>query len=864
MAQLEDQRAQAPEEKKPTRTRVASTTRSVASKPTVRKKTVKFEEPEKENIAPVTTKSKAAAQPSEPTTGLRAKPVRKAPVPAGRTTRTVKAAVLADEKYEKPIPLSPRKVTQLAMHNRATDSEDELATEEKTPVRPRAKAPPKLPLPTSSTHELKPLVKTEEKDVTISDAGILGSPCRRPPASPWKDSMKSPAKRGGDGLLGMPQSSLRIGSQSITQSPLKASLLQSPAKRPQSPIKGFDARNSSREDITIASPFKGSLMSPAKRPLSPMKPLLSSRKPSDDELGRTPVPKATLLATPLPPKDMIIEEDNKEDVVDLLRNRSENQPHESRKLHFPGRLSAVLPRHADPALKDTVLAVPEFSDEVMEHEDAAEGPEDVPADPMMLDEAMAEMEDAKFERESTTPPASPPKFSGDMFGLRDKDLGCYNDVDSESEDELASGQDTSTSPFDAVPMTPCPTSSRKMVGLGSARSSRSTAKRPRVGEKLGFTPLIQQLSGWNAGPSPLKPSFPPALATLDTTSFDNLEAEPVAAALNLQTQTMDLTMPNKFFEEAISANHVVEETQVMGSIEDLHEPLDGGVLVPEFSDIPVTEEDLALAAEANEMSMMEPDKLGELINEHEFDDALSEDSQEYGDENDIPIDPSLLPAPLGGADVPPVTPLRVIRREVHTVSKVPLKPADDSSPRPKMRPRSQSISRLPPQRPTENFNRNATVISYSPMKPQEELLEAVEPEPEPKPEPERSMRAQSAPPSSPAKSEAWWSNAGTPARTPRRVIDPGLLRGAVVFLDVHTSEGADASSIFIELLNQMGARCVKNWHWNPASPPGKDGEPSSKIGITHVVYKDGGKRTLEKVRETAGVVQCVGVGWVLE
>ena len=101
---------------------------------------------------------------------------------------------------------------------------------------------------------------------------------------------------------------------------------------------------------------------------------------------------------------------------------------------------------------------------------------------------------------------------------------------------------------------------------------------------------------------------------------------------------------------------------------------------------------------------------------------------------------------------------------------------------------------------------------------------------------------------------------GTPARTPRRDIDPALLRGAVVFVDVHTSEGADASGIFVELLGQMGARCVKTWSWNPSSP--EDGH-SSKVGITHVVYKDGGKRTLEKVRESGGVVQCVGVSWVL-
>ncbi len=89
-------------------------------------------------------------------------------------------------------------------------------------------------------------------------------------------------------------------------------------------------------------------------------------------------------------------------------------------------------------------------------------------------------------------------------------------------------------------------------------------------------------------------------------------------------------------------------------------------------------------------------------------------------------------------------------------------------------------------------------------------------------------------------------------------MDPGLLRGAVVFVDVHTTEGADASGIFVELLTLMGARCVKSWAWNPAA----DG--SAKVGITHVVYKDGGKRTMEKVRQCAGLVQCVGVSWVLE
>jgi len=103
-----------------------------------------------------------------------------------------------------------------------------------------------------------------------------------------------------------------------------------------------------------------------------------------------------------------------------------------------------------------------------------------------------------------------------------------------------------------------------------------------------------------------------------------------------------------------------------------------------------------------------------------------------------------------------------------------------------------------------------------------------------------------------------WSTIATPARTPRRDLDTSLLKGAVCFVDVHTSEGADASLIFTELLTQMGARCVKSWNWNGCS------EDGSKIGITHVVFKDGGKRTLEKSRATDGVVSCVGVGWVLE
>jgi hypothetical protein len=117
------------------------------------------------------------------------------------------------------------------------------------------------------------------------------------------------------------------------------------------------------------------------------------------------------------------------------------------------------------------------------------------------------------------------------------------------------------------------------------------------------------------------------------------------------------------------------------------------------------------------------------------------------------------------------------------------------------------------------------------------------------------------------------STSATQGRVPLKAVDSGPLQGAIVFVDVHTTEGADASGIFVELLTQMGARCVRQWNWNPrASIAGDEAEPENiapgglarKVGITHVVYKDGGKRTLEKVRDAGGVVQCVGVGWVLE
>lgn len=95
-------------------------------------------------------------------------------------------------------------------------------------------------------------------------------------------------------------------------------------------------------------------------------------------------------------------------------------------------------------------------------------------------------------------------------------------------------------------------------------------------------------------------------------------------------------------------------------------------------------------------------------------------------------------------------------------------------------------------------------------------------------------------------------------RTPRRERQSTTLRilaGAVVFVDVHLVEGENVRSRFVNMLTEMGAKVVKRWDWSPS-----DG---SKVGITHVVFKEGSPKTLERVR-AANIVQCVQLNWVNE
>lgn len=820
-----------------TRTRAATVT---ATKP-VAKKTVTFQEPEKENINPDTKKETE----TKPAAGIRGRPVRRgaaaaAPktttataAPATRATRaarstTTKTAGKAPDK----MPLSPKKASQVTARDRDPPSEDELAGPEKTPLKKKPlRPPPSSTLVQSKVSEAAEEAPAEKQDEPENEeeaapADVLRSPAKRPPPTPFKDAIKSPAKRA-EGFQ-LPASASKPAGQLPGATPLKMSLLQSPAKKPQAGMSMAPPSLPHAEPVG-GTPLKSSLLgTPARRPGSVLRAFASARKEAAAE--QSPVTRATILSTPLTaakPSEMLMDEEEAEGAAGARRNLfAEPMP----SLKFPGRLSAVLPRDADPAYGLDMTTVEEGNEdgiqlvgngdvqelEVEEPvEVQAEGEEPVGAEDAQqdaeIDEAtdveasdkepassededhemsdiLDEPEPVTHEMNNTEQPEEPsnaansPPKSATKFSLRQKDLDPFQDLDEESDDEL-------TSTFQRNHKSPSPTRS---AATPSGLPRRASAGRRASG--LGFTPLAAKLSAWAAS-SPKKSS--PATRQSDGASV----------------VSNDEHVKQSFFDDEMSVREQNEiNAAIMAALEaDIDAQID-----PVFDDIPFTAEDMELAEEAEELSMMETEP---AVQDH--DDTLSEASQDYGDENQVPSEPTV--------SVPPQTPARPIQKSSHTVSKVPLKGADHSTPSP-IKKRRHSVSKLPVQRPA-SVRRSATVISYSPTKS------------------ERSA------PGTPSRES--WSLQGTPARTPRSDLQAGLLRGAVVYVDVRTSDGSDASEFFVELLNEMGARCVKRWDWSPA-------EDSARVGITHVVYKDGGKRTLEKVREAGGVVQCVGASWVLE
>ncbi|KAI0473971.1 hypothetical protein GGR56DRAFT_649837 [Xylariaceae sp. FL0804] len=885
--------------------------KSNISRPTSRiggvvRKTVTFQEPEKENLVPANA-GKAKNKTTEPSaTGMRAKPVRK-PATAGRTTRASARAATTGEKKEKT-PLSPKKGGQNRPVYRDASSDDELAGYDETPLKPLMRSPVKPP-GGARKFELPPAAEEEDHTQQTSTGlgpSVLGSPARRPPSSPFKDAMKSPAKRV-DAVPSLVLPSSTGTASQATQSPHKASMLQSPAKRPQLPITTLQPASHDQPSAS-RSPLKMSLFgSPAKRPMSPFKVLGSSippaeKSPAEPVNEESPANGLSPAEEPQPVSAVAdagaATEAESTAETGPTETGDENVQLESPvELAFPGRLSAVLPRHADPALQDSPLRItqsaveeaimpePTIPEATVPEPTLPESPaseadvpfpatnedfteehhEEICDDPMDVDD-VTEEEQAASSPTQATPPRSPPKKAlHPIFGLRAKDLD--DQYISESEDELAASgrksfaQDDSTLTFSGPPATPTPANvkNRGIMPTSAAKAANRAIRSVSRGSKLGFTPLAMQLSEWKAS-SPLKLGKAEPTPLLATATEEEQDYSLLAVK---ESPAADPSPSKGYFDDEMKIRLDMENQAAMeAALEaDIAARFDDTELEPEFDDVAITNEDRELVEEADEMSHLEQDQVDQMIDTAAHGDANSEASQEYGDENAVPIDPALLTGNMSGIgrNLDPATPMRAqVTRTFHTTSKVPLKAGDDSPPR-SIKRRCASVSKPPVQRPNSH-SRNATVHSFSPIKNSGTFTMDMDTSSDEEEEEEAGEAKQ--PPVTPEKSDIW-SSMGSPARTPRRDLNPSLLRGAVVFVDVYTSEGADASTVFVELLTQMGARCVKGWSWNPSTLT--DGEAStSKVGITHVVYKDGGKRTMEKVRESNGVVQCVGVGWVLD
>lgn len=406
---------------------------------------------------------------------------------------------------------------------------------------------------------------------------------------------------------------------------------------------------------------------------------------------------------------------------------------------------------------------------------------------------------------------------------------------------------------------------------------------------LGFTPLADQLSQWKASsPEKSQSKRPrrrgvfslvgPRRSSGGSSVRDSMEPY----QLRKTRRSMAARRSSRLGRSPVSADQQTDFEEKPARDEDVtteaHE-------VKEEQEHHKVEEEQGIAFFEGEPEIEEPqpEVVEDMVQDEEAETASEgEDENVYGDENGPPAEESRPSTPMQDAEdgtdedkenqdentpLPVVTPVKNISypREVHTVSKVPLKPEGQVSPLKMPRKRTRSLSsssatRSSPRLRSLNMQRSCTAPSLSPRKSlnpsEEDDSVAVDRDSDEETVRDYTPRSRST----------------SPSKTPRRrsiAADDQVLRGAVVFVDVHTTEGEDASGIFVELLTQMGAKCVKSWSWNPRTSlsPVDGAEPNlkeEKIGITHVIYKDGGVRTLEKVRQAAGLVKCVGVGWVLE
>lgn len=803
---------------RPATVTVKPRTANLITKAPATRKRVKFEdedEKDKENIA---LQVKSLEKPAVKANGMKAKPIRKPP--SAKTTRGKKINseeknISKEESTElpRPLPLSPKKVVQIAKSS-SVSSEDELCGE-KTPVRALSRSPKKPPMSPIREIDKPPSkldfgsAKVPSSPERVLSSNVLASPARRPPSSPFKDAFKDSPRR-----VNLGDSFAHAVSLAL-HSPVKASLLHSPARRlAASPIKLH----------APVSPVKSAPAMPVVDAATASKQTKSS---SFSDLSLEEAVSSPLRALESPSQSFKVYK------ITALE-------HEAESSKTPGTPGQSSPLRSDTAQKSSLTSLPvtdpvEFAVDAHSVLNLSSSPVPVIGSASLdcqkpASENVREEPETCNKRQLTTstlrsPASVAPAFSSAFSSLRS------DPEDSGSEDELTSchrsgalkqvGNHRVSSKYSTTPAS-------VLISTGAKTEI------PRGSEsEFSMTPLATQLSTWLAS-TPEKKTLAEAsewkrglFSPVGPTLFDRPESSHTPGSLESPPKS-------SFFEDEMAARD--------------------------------DEDDFIHAQSENEEVPSEVDASQD-----------SQGSDQYGDENAIPLDPLILaPEPISEDLTSTCTPAKVFSsypREIHTVSKVPLRPAGDDSPIKIPRKRSRSLAGpltvvQSPEKYNFGYSNNALNFVGSSSLSNGAVSEDYSTENHVTP-------VKSLPKIPQTPGTGILSNFGSPMRTVRKGVDTNVLKGAVVYVDVHTTEGADASGIFLELLTQMGARCVKQWLWNPRSGTNSSGDdaantspdpetPGGKVGITHVVYKDGGKRTLEKVREAKGVVLCVGVGWVLE
>lgn len=839
------------------------------------KKKVTFEddiEQDKENQPIQDEKSKKAAPIR--VTGLKAKPIRK-PAPKkgtarGRKTHKDEATIREAIQEERPQPLSPKKVTQVAK-TPSIGSEDELCgnkTPMKTPNRSPVKAAMSINYDADLTYsrpdwgaQNPPLSPTKEG----SPSRLATSP-KRPPPSPFKDALKESPKRVDIGVRPSqpnftPQSprksTLNMSSPkrvnlgtSITQpsltyfkSPTKTSLLQSPARRPGgSPTKTPVDRSPKKLNLAEQPDTDNALVS---QQASTLELASSSQQNVVSSPLRAKSPIHQFRVYNMTPQEQAMKHKQATSTVhspprcSIADTTTEKMPENRPTQQNLARSSLCM--QTEPATQSS--PEPNFYDELIcsnaepESEDHLDFKNQKTVEDLRAEENIAKdnaIEDIMDEhsKKSLTMPAF--AFTSTAF----RDVNEESDLDDELSSPEKAFPPTSTRKFGVSARsfgTPV-AASRKAGNHGPANFSfgHPSSEGAKLGRKcqrerddVSMTPLAVQMSQWLA-------SSPEKNAHRNEATRKRGVFSPAVPFDTSKLSTRDSPAKVSFFEDEMA----------------LRDELGDDVL------------------DVEQLNEVQDDKENEI---QDFQASQgSQGSDEYGDENALPDQPKIFAMQQGVEEnTMTCTPAKVFfwPREIHTVSKVPLRPADDGSPTKVPRKRSRSMAGplsviKSPERLSISRDSVLSPLLQNPNFSVGEFPEEI---------------SISEAPNTPLGRIVSTPNA--PGRTVRKAGVSNVLKGAVVYVDVHTSEGADASGIFIDLLTQMGARCLKQWHWNPrASIGGYDvtayhaqenalsntNTPGNKIGITHVVFKDGGKRTLEKVRESNGVVICVGVGWVLE